>query len=513
LPEGVHPSGFFLCLLEIVLVFKKIVLLPLLKIEILRKTFVVNLVLLMLLNLLVKPFYIFGIDRTVQNVVGTEVYGAYAAMFSLSIIFNIILDVGIANFNNRSIAQNNALLPRYFSSMVVLKFLLGIIYCVVLGVVGVALDFTPQQFKIFGVLAFNQFLLSFLLYLRSNISGLYLYKTDSCFSVLDRILMIAICGYLLVARRDSFVIEWFVYAQTISYAIPCILAFFIVLLKAKKFTFRFDFKFLMTIVKHTYPFALLSLLMGLYTRIDMVMIERMLPDGANQAGIYAQSYRILDAVSMFAYLFASLLLPMFSKMIKDKQPMGQFTKFSTMLLMAPVFVFVVASCSYSWELMSLMYHEGFDESSRIFQVLIIGFIPIASTYVFGTLLTANNNMKVLNLMALIGMLFNIIFNAVFIPKYGAFGSAVVSVVTQFLTGIIQILLSIKYFKFHVSVIDIVKISVFVVLNVALFYFLRDALTSNWMYNALILCVIGVLLAFVVRLLRVKDIVNILKNED
>ena len=68
--------------------------------------------------------------------------------------------------------------------------------------------------------------------------------------------MIAICGYLLVARRDSFVIEWFVYAQTISYAIPCILAFFIVLLKAKKFTFRFDFKFLMTIVKHTYPFAL-----------------------------------------------------------------------------------------------------------------------------------------------------------------------------------------------------------------------------------------------------------------
>ena len=193
--------------------------------------------------------------------------------------------------------------------------------------------------------------------------------------------------------------------------------------------------------------------------------------------------------------------------------MGQFTKFSTMLLMAPVFVFVVASCSYSWELMSLMYHEGFDESSRIFQVLIIGFIPIASTYVFGTLLTANNNMKVLNLMALIGMLFNIIFNAVFIPKYGAFGSAVVSVVTQFLTGIIQILLSIKYFKFHVSVIDIVKISVFVVLNVALFYFLHDALTSNWMYNALILCVIGVLLAFVVRLLRVKDIVNILKNED
>ena len=60
-----------------------------------RKTFVTNLLLLLFLNLLVKPFYIFGIDRTVQNVVGTEVYGLYAAMFSLSIIFNIILNIFI----------------------------------------------------------------------------------------------------------------------------------------------------------------------------------------------------------------------------------------------------------------------------------------------------------------------------------------------------------------------------------------------------------------------------------
>ena len=467
----------------------------------------------MLLNLLVKPFYIFGIDRAVQNVVGTEVYGAYAAMFSLSIIFNIILDVGIANFNNRRIAQNNALLPRYFSSMVVLKFSLGLVYCVVLGVVGFVLDFSAQQFKLFGVLAFNQFLLSFLLYLRSNISGMYMYKTDSCFSVLDRILMIAICGYLLLVRRDSFAIEWFVYAQTVSYAIPCIIAFFVVLFKAKKFTFHFEYKFLRTIVKHTYPFALLSLLMGLYTRIDMVMIERMLPDGARQAGIYAQSYRILDAVSMFAYLFASLLLPMFSKMIKDKQPLGQFTKFSFILLMAPVFVFVIASFTYGWDLMNLMYHEDFDESSRIFKVLIVGFIPIASTYVFGTLLTANNSMKVLNIMALVGMLFNIVFNAVFIPKYGAFGAAVVSVFTQFLTGIIQVLLSIKYFKFHVPIADIVKMSVFIALNVALFYFLHDILFPNWIYTALVLCVVGFLLAFVLRILRVKDVMTILKNEE
>ncbi|MBR3980284.1 MAG: oligosaccharide flippase family protein [Bacteroidales bacterium] len=478
-----------------------------------RKTFITNLILLLFLNILVKPFYIFGIDRTVQNVVGAEIYGVYAAMFSLSIIFNIILDMGIANFNNRSIAQDNALLPQYFSSMVVLKFILGIVYCIVLGIVGTSLGFGFEQFKLFGILAINQFLLSFLLYLRSNISGTYMYKTDSCISVIDRLLMIIICGYLLLTHREDFCIEWFVYAQTVSYAIPCIIAFCIVFGKARRFSFHFDLKFLLQIVKKTYPFALLSLLMSLYTRTDMVMIERMLPDGAKQAGIYAQSYRILDAVSMFAYLFATLLLPMFAKMLKDQAPLGKFTKFSFLLLLSPVLVFVIGCCSYSTELMDLMYEESIDTSAKIFQVLIIGFIPISSSYIFGTLLTANNSMKVMNLMAAAGMICNIGFNAIFIPRYGAWGAAVVSVITQFFTGIIQIILSLKYFKFHIPYKDIAKMMVFIYINLLLFYFLKGALFENWIYNVLILCIIGFAVAFVIRLIRVKDIVHILKSED
>ena len=69
-----------------------------------KRKFVTNLALVLFLNLLVKPFWIFGIDRTVQNVVGSEGYGFYFSLFSLSLLLNIFLDFGITNFNNRSIA-------------------------------------------------------------------------------------------------------------------------------------------------------------------------------------------------------------------------------------------------------------------------------------------------------------------------------------------------------------------------------------------------------------------------
>jgi len=477
-----------------------------------KKTFLTNLILLVFLNLLVKPFWIFGIDRTVQNTVGAEDYGVYAAMFSLSIILNILLDVGITNFNNRNIAQHSQLLRKYFSNIVILKCLLGVIYAVIALAVGALLGFTFEKYKLFIFLIFNQFLLSFILYLRSNISGLHKYKTDSIVSVIDRVLMIVLCGYLLLTYRSYFKIEWFVYAQTISYTITCAIAFIIVYRNASFFRIRFNFAFLLLIIKQSYPFALLVLLMGLYTRMDMVMVEYLLPNGAEQAGIYAQSYRILDAVSMFAYLFASLLLPMFAKMLRARDSIGQLTKLSFVLLIIPTLVFVICTWFYAWELMNLMYHHHFNESTDIYKVLIIGFVPISSSYIFGTLLTANNSLRQLNIIACCGMILNFVLNMIFIPQHGAYGAALASVVTLYLTAIIQIVLSTRIFSFEIQYKTIFLLVVFIALTITLCLTLKGALSENWIYNMAMLMIIAFAGAFAIRLLRIKDLFAIVKHD-
>ena len=62
-----------------------------------KKTFFQNLLFLIFINLLVKPFYVLGVDRPVQNLVGHESYGLYFALFNFSFLFNIVLDIGITN--------------------------------------------------------------------------------------------------------------------------------------------------------------------------------------------------------------------------------------------------------------------------------------------------------------------------------------------------------------------------------------------------------------------------------
>ncbi|HKJ42069.1 MAG TPA: oligosaccharide flippase family protein, partial [Sunxiuqinia sp.] len=138
-----------------------------------KRKFVTNLLLLLSLNLLIKPFWIFGIDRTVQNVVGAESYGLYYSLLSFSMILNILLDLGITNYNNRNIAQHGHLLRKYLSNIVGLKFMLAIVYAVICLIVAAIIGYNNVQFHLLFFLIFNQFLISFTLYLRSNISGLH----------------------------------------------------------------------------------------------------------------------------------------------------------------------------------------------------------------------------------------------------------------------------------------------------------------------------------------------------
>lgn len=469
-----------------------------------KRKFVTNLILLLFLNLLIKPFWIFGIDRTVQNMVGDESYGMYFALFNFSLLLNILLDVGITNFNNKNIAQHNFLLKKHLSNIVGLKFMLALVYAVFSLVVAAIIGYSKIQFHLLFFLIFNQFLISFTLYLRSNISGLHMFRTDSIISVLDRSLMILICSVLLFTAyfRVHFTIEWFVYAQTAAYLLTLLITFIIVLNKSGKISLRFNPRFFIVFLRKSYPYALLILLMSFYNRIDGVMLERLLPEplGKQQAGIYAQAFRLLDAVSMFGVLVAGLLLPIFAKMIKQREPVDQMIKLSFTFLFVTAVIVAISSIFYDIEIMEVLYHSNTEYSSDILGILMTGFIGIATTYIFGTLLTANGSLKQLNWMAFAGMVINVSLNLYLIPRYQAFGSAYASLFTQIVTAGAQVILATVIFKLKPNYLFIVKLLAFAGATVVL------ALISEqfeiWFYGYLFLIATAVLSAFILGLFNI-----------
>jgi len=347
-----------------------------------QKDFVINLILLIFLNLLIKPFWLFGIDLGVQNRVGPAVYGLYAAIMSFTFLFNAVLDMGITNFNNRNIARHTQLLQKHFSGILGLKLLLGLFYLIITFVMGLVIGYRDLQIKLLFWIAINQFLNAFILYLRSNVSALLMFKTDALLSVLDRLLVILICGILLWGNvlKKPFQIEWFVYSQTAAYLIAVFIAFVVVVYNSGFKKPSWNISFFLMILKKSFPFALLYLLMSCYNRVDSVMIERLLGDNAAyETGIYASAFRLLDALVMISVLFSVILLPLFSKMLKNKENIEPIVKTSFSLLFYFSATVTVLLLIYRMPILTLFYPEHPVETAQVFRFLIPCIIPISFT--------------------------------------------------------------------------------------------------------------------------------------
>jgi len=491
-----------------------------------QKKFLTNLGFLLFLNLLVKPFWVLGIDRSVQNAVGSEDFGFYFSILNFSFLFNILLDFGITNFNNRNIAQNTHLLNKHFSSILILKLLLGFLYILISFVVGWLIGYNSAQFYMLAWVALNQFLLSFILYLRSNVSGLLMFKTDSVLSVLDRLLMIIFCSILLWGNvtDQKFQIEWFVYAQTAAYGLTALIAMLVVVRKSAFRRLNWNRPFLIMILKKSFPFALLVLLMAQYNRMDTVIIERMLPGetGNIQSGIYAQAYRLLDAAMMIAFLFAGLLLPLFSRMLKLSESVENLVKLSFSLLFTVSVITAAGTWFYSADIMTWLYpiHETeimndylirIDESAHIFRLLMFCFVAISSTYVFGTLLTANGSLKQLNIVAASGVVISLVLNLILVPRMEAIGSAYASLSSQVITALAQVILAITVFRFRRNYRFILALLAFVAGVFAVSFFSRN-FGFDWRINFLIMIAASVVMAMVLGLLNIPEFIRIIRSK-
>lgn len=470
-----------------------------------KRKFLTNLILLVTLNALIKPFWLLGVDRTIQNVVGAEDYGFYFSLFNFSIILNIFLDFGITSFNNRDIARHKHLVVKYLSNLVTAKFLLGIIYLIVSITVAWLIGYKWFQMKLLMFLLLNQFISSFILYLRSNINGLHLFKTDSILSVLDRLLLILICGLLLWGNitGTKFQIEWLVYSQTASYFITMLIVMVIVIVKTGIAKPRFDYLQIIYLLKQSIPFAILGLLMSLYTRIDSVMLERMLTDGKLQTGIYAQAFRLLEAGSMIGYLFAVLLLPIFSRMLKNGEKIGQLLRFSFLLIILPTLSIAIVSMFHKYAIMEILYHRHVSESGIIFGLLMISLVFVSSGYIFGTLLTANGNLTGLNLIAGISVLINIILNLILIPRYYALGSAIASLISLAFVAFAQIIMVRKIFNENFD-LRLPRLVIFIT-GLVLFGYMIEFFDLAWYISLLLILILAVFFSYLLNLISVKKI--------
>ena len=236
-------------------------------------------------------------------------------------------------------------------------------------------------------------------------------------------------------------------------------------------------------------------------------------DGRYEAGAYAAGYRILDALNMVAYLFAALLLPMFSAASASE---GQQRKlldegFRYMwLLVIPLSVLCVVR---SREIITFLYSEATDQWALVFAVLILGFILMGMMYVFGTFLTAMGRVGTMNLLFLGTVVLNVILNLILIPRYKALGAAIATLVTQFCAVLGIMVICSRLLPPRVSAKYGLRTAGFTVFAIGACLVLSSYTNLPLIAFASVYGVLIISLGFLFRLIRWKELTSMIKTGD
>ncbi|MBA2328050.1 MAG: oligosaccharide flippase family protein, partial [Flavisolibacter sp.] len=302
---------------------------------------------LVLLNVVVKPVWLFGVDRQVQNIVGHEAYGVYFSILSLSVILSFVADLGLTNLVNRQLALNEGI---NITKLVLSKVVLSILYLILVFLVAFISEI--KEFSLLLLIVLIQILTSFLLFFRSIITANQFFKTDAWISIIDKLLMVVILLPLLYIFPVVIDLFDFLKVQLLTLVFTIIITVIV--------TFRMQSSMLSNKnsidFKMTMPFIFIFLFMTLLYRLGGFLLERLHVNGAYEAGIYASAFRVTDAGNMLGYLVASFLVPFTARNLKQTALLETTVvklRWYLMLLGGSVMVYTIM---YSNELVRLLYN-------------------------------------------------------------------------------------------------------------------------------------------------------------
>jgi O-antigen/teichoic acid export membrane protein len=450
--------------------------------------------LLVLLNAVIKPLWIFAIDRQVQNVVGIENYGVYFSILSLSVVLSFLTDWGFTPFFNQRLSADKLFFEKLSGNFLLWKLLFAFAYCVILFFV--AFISGIKRWDILIYVALIQVFTSLFVFFRAVITANQWFRADAWLSITDKTLMIIGCGTLLYLPwvAGPINIDRFLLLQTVFLGLAMLIAFGYLVKHGIKFIPGKNWLPAKEIIKQAVPFGLIALLMSTHSRLDSFLLERIHPDGPYESGIYAAAFRLLDAANMCGYLVASFMLPYIAKRWSDNAEIDTvILRCRHFLMMISMGVVATAIFLGPW-IQRVLYHHNDEYAVDVLQWGLAAMAGYSLVHIYGTALTATGRVINFCYIILAAVVINISLNILLIPSLGAKGTCYAALCSQLFSGIVTMIYAHQKIG---TLIHFRSMLIYIftgLLLVAFYYVFRNGPVAEWLLlGGAILLVITIML--------------------
>jgi PST family polysaccharide transporter len=198
--------------------------------------------------------------------------------------------------------------------------------------------------------------------------------------------------------------------------------------------------------------AMSTLAVGVYQRIDQVMLHKMASDQV--LGNYVASVRLTELISLFPVALMTSLFPILSQTADNEDRFQQYLRLSFRFLMALVFGVCIVVTLFAEFIVRGVYGIKFEAAGPSLATLIWSEVPVFFGVVLNNALVAKNLQNYLPLSTTAGAVLNVVLNRYLIPRWGAVGSAWATNVSYTLAAILLFLVfpktrSLAWFGFRI----------------------------------------------------------------
>lgn len=376
----------------------------------------------------------------VSRVLGAEGVGVYSYTNSIMAIFSIFAVLGTTSYGQREIARcrdDKFALSKTFWEIAALSSITTLI-TTICWLIFVA--FSAERYRLIYLILTLQLIGTGL-----NITWFYAGIEEFSIIVL-RSLIVKIVSivllFLLVQTKDDLLI----YIDILS--ISGFIGYVLMWLPIRKYISRVPLRKmrLRHHFKQTIAYFVPTIAASIYTYLDKTMIG-VLTQNANENGYYEQSQKI---VTMAYTLVASLNMVMSSRIsyLLAKGSMNEIrarieSSFAFILTISIPLSFGIAGITNNFVLW--FFGSGYEEVERllIFRSCLVVFLSLHNFYADQCLLPSGQRVRSTKAV-ICGAVVNFVFNLILIPKSGASGAIIATIVSEIVICVIYGYMSIEY---------------------------------------------------------------------
>lgn len=366
------------------------------------------------------------------RVLGAEKLGVYATANAFATYFVLIALLGVNDYGNRTVAQvreDREQLSDCFWQIYYLQFFLTIILT---GVYLFSIRLFPKYYQIQLILGI--YVVSSLFEINWFAYGMEQFKLTSIRSVVIRLLMVA-CIFLFVKGEND------LWKYTLIIAGGNIISLLVIVPLVFRYT---DFRKpdISEMIRHLKPNILLFLPI-VATSVYQYLNKLMLSNWAVSAevGFYQNAENIITLPSFLTTAIVTVMLPYSSNLVAkgdndgNEQLLHASVKYTSVLNLAMAFgVFSIAGDFIPWYL-----GRGFERSAMLIKLMapVIFLNGLSSVLRYQYIIP--HELDKANLVSMFsGAAADILFNLLLIPKYGAVGAAIATVLAYLVILLVQL---------------------------------------------------------------------------